>query len=201
MNQYDIPSNGLILNSISSPSKDPIRKMRKILISTFFFLATGGAYCQCQDFFFTKLIKDANFINDRIANVDDYLLANDVPIDSVFAIQNGAFDIVLFERYVYGESVLEDYSFFHEAIILKVYEGTIIESFFLSYDWKEPPMSTPIQVSHKKLPIERVMETSDFDFKLLNEFGHNLLEDDCKIIIPDNVDFLHGSRRQINETE
>ena len=119
----------------------------------------------------------------------------------MYKIAKRAFDIVLFERYVYGESVLENYSFFHEAIILKVYEGTIIESFFLSYDWKEPPMSTPIQVSHKKLPIERVMETSDFDFKLLNEFGHNLLEDDCKIIIPDNVDFLHGSRRQINETE
>ena len=63
----------------------------------------------------------------------------------------------------------------------------IIESYFISYDWKEPPISTPIQISLKRLPINKVMKVSDFNFRLLNDFGSNLLEDDCKIIIPDNV--------------
>lgn len=170
-------------------------KMKRFFtISTFVYVMMCSTYCQCSDFLITKIKANSDFINERIANINDYLLANNVPIDSVFATQNGIYDIIFFERYAYGESVWGDYSFFHEAIISKVYEGIIIESYFVSYDWKEPPMSTPIQVSHKKLPIERVMKTNDFDFKLLNEFGNNLLEDNCKIIIPNNVKFSHGSK-------
>ena len=161
----------------------------------------GGACCQCKDFFFTKAIKNANFISDRIANIDDYLLTNNAIIDSVFATQNGAFDIVFFERYVYGESVWGDYSFFHEAIISRVSEGIILESFFVSYDWKEPPLSTPIQVSRKKIPIKATMKVNDFDFELLNDSGSNLIEDDCKIIVPNNVDLLNGSKIPVINVE
>lgn len=145
------------------------------------------AYSQHLDFFYTRTSKESNFIKDRLDNIDGYLSQNDVPIDSVFVTRNGNYDIFFFERFVYGESVLGDYSFFHEAIISKVYNGMIIESYFISYDWKEPPISTPIQISLKRLPINKVMKVSDFNFRLLNDFGSNLLEDDCKIIIPDNV--------------
>ena len=102
---------------------------------------------------------------------------------------------------MYGESVWGDYSFFHEAIISRVSEGIILESFFVSYDWKEPPLSTPIQVSRKKIPIKATMKVNDFDFELLNDSGSNLIEDDCKIIVPNNVDLLNGSKIPVINVE
>lgn len=168
---------------------------KSFTIITFVFILICDAYCQCSDFLFTKTKSNSDFIFERIANIDDYLLESDVSMDSVFETQNGVFDIIFFERYVYGESVLGHYAFFHEAIISKVYEGIITESYFVSYDWKEPPLSNPIQVSHKKLPIKREIKINEFDFKPLNELGINLLEDDCNIIIPDNVDLLLDSER------
>ena len=166
-----------------------------LLLNIALLLSISCAFCQNSDFYYTKTSRESNFIEDRLGNIDNYLIANDVPIDSAFATRSGIFDIVFFERYVYGESVLGDYTFSHEAIISKVYKGIIIESYFVSYDWKELPMSTPIQVSRKKLPIESVMNVNDFEFKLLNELGSNLIEDNCKIIIPDNVNLLHDSQK------
>ena len=142
------------------------------------------ASCQHTDFRYTKTINNSDFINERITNIDSYL-SGDFPIDSVFAIVNGKFDIVFFERYSYGYSVMGEYTFSHEVIISKVLDGKIVESYFVPLDWKEPPMHYQIQISRQKLPIEQVMRIKDFHFKPLDESGRNLLEDNCLIIIPD----------------
>lgn len=162
---------------------------RFFTLNTFIFILICCAYCQSSDFFYTKTIKNSDFYNDRVANIDNYISNNEIPLDSVFATQNGMFDIVFFERYIYGESILGDYCFFHEAIISKVCDGIIIESYFVSYNWKEPPMSTPIQVSRENIPIERIMNVNDFNFTLLNESGSDLIGYDVRIYIPENVDF------------
>lgn len=165
--------------------------MKKISItSILIFLLASCAYCQCEDFLYTRTIKHSDFAYDRIAKIDEYMLTNDALIDTIFATQEGTFDIVIFERYVYGMSVLGDYSFFHEAIISKIDKGEIVGSYFISFDWKEPPMSTPIQVSSKKLLLTRVINVSDLNFRLLNENGINLIEEDCHLVIPESVDIL-----------
>lgn len=166
--------------------------MKKIIITNILiFLLASSAYCQCADFLYTRTIKHSDFAYDRIAKIDEYMLTNDALIDTIFATQEGTFDIVIFERYVYGMSVLGDYSFFHEAIFSKIHEGEIVESYYISYDWKEPPMSTPIQASRKILPLKRVIDVKDLDFKLLNEYGINLIEEDCHLVIPESAEVLH----------
>ena len=165
--------------------------MKKLLLlcAAVLTLATSAkaqeTSCQHTDFRYTKTIRNSDFIYERIANIESYLSKGDNPIDSVFATVNGINDIVFFERYSYGYSVVGEYTFSHEAIISKVLDGNIIESYFVPFDWKEPPMSYQIQISRKKLPMEHVMHVKDFDFKMLNESGRNLIEDNCLIIIPD----------------
>lgn len=165
--------------------------MKNILL-LFAVLFTLAANAEAQntsyktsDFLWTKTINNSDFIEDRITNIDRYLSTNDVPVDSVFATVNGKYDIVYFERYSYGESVWGHNDFFHEAIISKVYDGHIIESYFVSYDWKEPPMSCPMQVSLKKLPIKHMIPVKELEFRLIDAHGPNLIEEGCQIIIPD----------------
>lgn len=165
--------------------------MKKLTITNILiFLLASCAYCQCEDFLYIRTINHSDFAYDRIANIDDYMLTNDALIDTIFTTQEGTFDIVIFERYVYGMSVLGDFSFFHEAIFSKIHEGEIVESYYVTYDWKEPPMSTPIQVSRKILPLKGVIDVKDLDFKPLNEYGVNLIEEDCHLVIPESVDIL-----------
>lgn len=45
------------------------------------------------------------------------------------------------------------------------------------------------------------MKVNDFDFELLNDSGSNLIEDDCKIIVPNNVDLLNGSKIPVINVE
>ena len=176
----------------SQPRNNKQHTMKKILLLCAALLALvasveaqNTAY-KISDFLYTKTIKNSDFIEDRITNIDKYLSTNDVPIDSVFATINGKYDIVYFERYFYGESVLGHNDFFHEAIISKVDDGHIIESYFVSYDWKEPPISYPMQISRKKLPIKHVIPVKELELKLIDAHGTNLIEEDCQIIIPDS---------------
>ena len=82
--------------------------------------------------------------------------------------------------------------FGHQAIISKVYKGNIVESYFVSYSWAEPPLSYPIQISHVEKPLEHIMEVKDFEFSFLHKDAVNLIEDDCKIIIPEEVVLIPG---------
>ena len=143
-----------------------------------------SSFAQCPDFLFTKMVRNADFCYDRISVIDEYLSKNDVPIDSVFAVRKGDFDILFFERYCYGESVLGGYIFAHEAIISKVKDGYIVESYFVSFDWKEPPLSLPVQISKKKMKLGEKIKVERLEFKTLNESGVNLLDKRCSLIIP-----------------
>ena len=77
--------------------------MKRFLTLIITILQVYSTYSQCYDFFYTRTVRDADFIKERVDSIDEYINANEVPIDSVFATVNGVFDIVFFERYNYGE--------------------------------------------------------------------------------------------------
>ena len=103
--------------------------------------------------------------------------------------------------YNYGNSIYGGYIFSHEAIISKIYQGNIVESYFVSYNWAEPPLSYPIQISRTKKPLEYIMDTKDFDFSSLHKDAVNLIHNDCKIIIPKEVKIIpnFGIKKEDNE--
>lgn len=109
--------------------------------------------------------------------------------------------LFFFERYNYGNSIYGGYIFSHQAIISKVYQGNIVESYFVSYNWAEPPLSYPIQISRTKKPLEYIMDTKDFDFSSLHKGAVNLIHNDCKIIIPKEVKIIpnFGIKKEDNE--
>ena len=175
--------------------------MKRFLTLITTILQVYSTYSQCYDFFYTRTVRDADFIKERVDSIDEYINANEVPIDSVFATVNGVFDIVFFERYNYGNSIYGGYIFSHQAIISKVYQGNIVESYFVSYNWAEPPLSYPIQISRTKKPLEYIMDTKDFDFSSLHKDAVNLIHNDCKIIIPKEVKIIpnFGIKKEDNE--
>lgn len=168
--------------------------MKRFLATIVILAATYCSYGQrCgHDFLYTKIIRNSDFIEERIRGIDEYMRANSVSIDSVFATTNGKYDIVFFEQYRYGSAIWGGYMFGHQAIISKVYKGNIVESYFVSYSWAEPPLSYPIQISHVEKPLEHIMEVKDFEFSFLHKDAVNLIEDDCKIIIPEEVVLIPG---------
>lgn len=177
--------------------------MKQFLVSIIILTTVYCSYGQRYgyDFFYTKINRDSDFIKERVENIDEYMKINSCPIDSVFAIINGEYDIVFFERYKYGNSIYGGYIFSHQAIISKVYKGNIVESYFVSYNWAEPPLSYPIQISRTKKTLEYIMDTKDFDFNFLHKDAVNLIQDDCKIIIPKEVKIIpnFGIKKEDNE--
>ena len=177
--------------------------MKRFLVSIIALLTIYCSYGQRygRDFFYTKIIRGSDFIKERIENIDEYMKTNTNPIDSTFAIINGSYDIMFFERYKYGNSIYGGYIFAHEAIISKVYKGNIVESYFVSYSWAEPPLSYPIQVSRTKKVLEYIMDTKDFDFIFLHNDALDLIKDDCKIIIPKELEIIpnFGIKKEDNE--
>ena len=75
--------------------------MKRFLATIVILVATYCSYGQrCgHDFLYTKIIRNSDFIEERIRGIDEYMSANSVSIDSVFATTNGKYDIVFFEQY------------------------------------------------------------------------------------------------------
>ena len=133
-------------------------------------VACQSAYCQKTDFWFTQKYENADWYQERLLNIDGYMASTGNSLDSVFAICTGAYDILVFERYVYGESIWGGYTFVHHAILVKTDKAKqIVEAYFVPYGWAEYPIGTMIYKSDGGINLKNGLDVKALKFRHLDE--------------------------------
>ena len=143
--------------------------MKKFLL-LIAIVACQSASCQKTDFWFTQEYENADWYQERLLNIDGYMASTGNGLDSVFAIRAGACNILVFERYVYGESVWGGYTFVHHAILVKTDKAKqIVEAYFVPYGWAEYPIGAMIYKSDGGIKFKKGLDVKSLKFKYLQE--------------------------------
>lgn len=138
-----------------------------------------------QDFQITKILYHSEFDTVRISNMDSLIGYRICCFDSIFVPVQGPFDIYVFERYRYGLLKFGEYGFSHEVIFAKVENSYIVESFFVDFDWREPPYSYPILWSKKRVPLSKRIPVARLRFSnYCISSNMHLIESSCYLIFP-----------------
>ena len=159
---------------------------KRIIFGVLFVVTIINSYqIRAQDFQITKILYHSEFDTVRISNMDSLIGYGICRFDSIFVPVQGTFDIYVFERYRYGLSKNGEYGFSHEVIFSKVGCGYIVESFFVDFDWREPPYSYPILRSKKRVPLSKRIPVSMLRFSnYCTGSNIKLIEPGCHLIFP-----------------
>ena len=84
-------------------------------------------------------------------------------------IVKGEYNIYQFDRHRYGDLYPDSVGFVREIILVKVKDGFIEESYFIPCDWKEPPMTVVMQVSHQRVPFKKRISIKRLKFEKLDK--------------------------------
>ena len=119
-------------------------------------------------------LSDVNF--NAISNIDKYPLDN--LIDSVFNVQAGKYIVYRFERFSVSNSKDNlNSKEYQELIIAKVSGNIIVEAYYCPLSWREPPISSVVLVSQRKVRLKKRLSTKKMKFKNINPNGLRVLKD------------------------
>ena len=148
----------------------------KVIISVLMLLAFNSSSGQSALFH----LKDIHYLSDvnfnAISNIDKYPLDN--LIDSVFNVQAGKYIVYRFERFSVANSKDNlNSKEYQELIIAKVSGNIIVEAYYCPLSWREPPISSVVLVSQRKVRLKKRLSTKKMKFKNINPNGLRVLKD------------------------
>ena len=97
-----------------------------------------------------------------------------------------------FERYRYGELYIDTFGFVRDIVLIKVIDGSIVESYFIPCDWKEPPITAVILYSNKRLKLSKRIKIKKLKLKNIGLNTVNILDNKGKLELPIIFSELHN---------
>ena len=125
------------------------------------------------DFYYTGAYRQVDFNRDAFFTEEfDTLYYGMVDCNCLMDrnfIVKGECNIYQFDRHRYGDLYPDSVGFVREIILVKVKDGFIEESYFIPCDWKEPPMTEVMQVSHERVPFKKRISIKRLKFEKLDK--------------------------------
>lgn len=149
----------------------------RILNIALFLCSFSKLQGQESDFYINQVFCNADLVEDEFNRIDDR------PLDSLdiddFIMNGGGYTVYCFIRRMVCESKdsLRTVDFGMEYILVKVKGKRILESYYLPFSWREPPISNVVLRSRKNRKISRRVCTKYIRFVPVREDGINILKD------------------------
>lgn len=169
--------------------------MKKIFFYITFLVTNTLAFGQAVDFWITQKYEKVDFYSERVQEMSRYMDSTGMGLDSVFAVKFGDYNIVNFERYIYGESIDGGYTFVRQVIVVKYnMSKTIIEGYFIPFGWKEYPITPVILKTNCHLKLKSGLDTDKMTFRHLDGYDEEteinlLVQNGGKLMAPSNYVF------------